>query len=950
MKKLITLLFLFLTSFLFSQENYVLGKVIVKLSKNATPEKFVREFEQKNSSINILEISQVFHSSAKNFKQIYSTMFSSPIDVKALIPRLMKLKTVVWAEPDYVGKLAGITPNDPQFSSQWYLNKIQMPDAWEVEQGSGNLVVAVIDNGLNISHEDLQNQIWQNPNETLDGVDNDNNGYVDDIHGWDFGNNDNGIEHDGDSYHGSQVAGLIGAETNNNIGIASVGFNVKLMGLKITDNQSYTEVIMSAGYQAIVYAVDNGADVINCSWGNYQFSMLGYEAVQYAIAHNVIIVAAAGNDGINDVFYPAKYDGVLSVGATKDNDVIWEDSNYGYDIDLMAPGENVISTGGGNDYITASGTSLASPLVSGIAALVKKHFPDLNSLQVCERIRATADDIYSVNPNSEFMVGKGRVNAFSALSAEDVKSIRATNVTFTDNNDNVFLAGEEVEFYADFMNFLSAISNLQITVSTDDPYISLTTSSFSVSGISSNSDFNNQNSPFKFTLSNNVPENHTVHLRLDYSATDYSDFQWISVLVNPSYADMNVNNLDLTITSKGTLGYDDYPYNSKGNGLTYMNDAKTRFFEAGFLYGNSSDKVMDALHILQFSSVSNDFNTVSPFRVNVPGAIADQEGIVIFNDDNAGDNKLGIETTLNSFAFNTENDKNYIILKYSLKNIGSETINNLHVGLYFDWDLDEDDYADDYAAYDTVNNFGYAWDKDFNTISTYQGVALISDSAYNFWANYNDGSNGGINVENFTDDKKWTMLSSGLTQTSAENSDISFVVSGGPYSIEAGEEKAVVFAIAIAPDLNELTNAVSAAREKYFDVIVDVPTNENEKITNFELLQNYPNPFNPTTTINYVIANPDVIGVKQSIGNSAFANNSIDCRASLRSARNDRAVQVSLKIYDALGREVATLVNKEQAPGKYSVQLNAEKLPSGVYFYTLRAGNFVQTKKMVLMK
>ena len=288
---------------------------------------------------------------------------------------------------------------------------------------------------------------------------------------------------------------------------------------------------------------------------------------------------------------------------------------------------------------------------------------------------------------------------------------------------------------------------------------------------------------------------------------------------------------------------------------------------------------------------------------------------------------MGIETTLNSFAFNTENDKNYIILKYSLKNNGSETINNLHVGLYFDWDLDEDDYADDYAAYNTVNNFGYAWDKDFNTISTYQGVALISDSAYNFWANYNDGSNSGINVENFTDDKKWTMLSSGLTQMSAENSDISFVVSGGPYSVGAGESKVVAFAVAIAPDLNELTNAVSAAREKYFDVIVDVPTNENEKITHFELLQNYPNPFNPTTNITYVIPSVIASGAKQSV-----------------------ALSVQLKIYDALGREVATLVNQKQTPGKYSVQFNAAELPSGVYFYTLRAGNFAQTKKMVLMK
>ncbi len=124
---------------------------------------------------------------------------------------------------------------------------------------------------------------------------------------------------------------------------------------------------------------------------------------------------------------------------------------------------------------------------------------------------------------------------------------------------------------------------------------------------------------------------------------------------------------------------------------------------------------------------------------------------------------------------------------------------------------------------------------------------------------------------------------------------------------------------------------------------------ENNLPTEFSLKQNYPNPFNPTTNITYVIANPDVIGVKQSTGNSANTNNATDCHAPLRSARND-AVNVSLKIYDALGREVATLVNEKQTPGEYSVRFNARKLPSGVYFYTLRAENFVQTRKMILMK
>ncbi len=931
MKKFLTALFIFLiaTDFSFSQisENYVSGRVVVKFTKNVAPDKILNFTAKTNLSLGEIKTEKVFESVKNNgLNNIYFINYSAPADPEYVASAFAKNKFVEWAEPDYYGDLAGFVPNDSLYSEQWYLKKIDMENAWEIEQGADDLVVAVVDNGLSVQHPELLGHLWQNPNEIADGVDNDGNGLIDDIYGWDFGNNDNGIEHDGDSYHGTQVAGLIGAATNNNVGIASVGFNLKIMGLKITDLQSYTEVIMSAGYRAIVYAADNGADVINCSWGNYQFSHLGAEAVDYAIEHGAVVVAAAGNDGENEIFYPAKYGGALSVGATDSTDAKWDASNFGYYVDLMAPGENIISLSGENGYATASGTSLATPLVSGTAALVKNHFPDLSPAQVAERIRVSADDIYSANSSDyAYLLGAGRLNAYAALTNVGMKSVRASAFNFTDNHDNVFVANDTIFFSATFDNILSDCVNLQITISTDDPYLAIDMGNLNIGAVASGSSFSNGQTPFVLRVASNVPQNHKAYLRINYEDGEYSDFQWTEVLLNPTYSDMNINNLDLTITSTGTLGFTDYPYNSHGNGLTYMNDGKIRFFEAGFLYGASETQVMDALHITQFSSVSNDFVSVIPFHSATPGEVADQEGAFTINDDGAGTSKLGITTIMNSYAYSDEENRDYVILSYTLVNTTDVALEGVFAGLYFDWDLDEDDYEDDYALYDESGNFGYAYDNGLNTISTYQGVALISDSAYNFWANTNDGSNGGINVEQFTDDKKWTMLSSGLTHTEAGPSDISFVVSGGPYSIPADSSVTVAFAIAISPSLDELRNAIDAARTKFAEIPTDV---ENEFVapTQFVLEQNYPNPFNPTTTISYSIPLKD--GVETS----------------------RQGVTVSLQVFNSIGQKVATLVNRAQAAGNYTVQFDANDLPSGVYFYTLRAGNFVATKKMILMK
>ncbi len=916
--------------------NRIIVKFHSQIKKNQ-PLPFKKKFVKR---IKFQNISQPFASSkSESLNKIYFIDYSGNIPPKQLSILMEKENSVEWAEPDYKGKLAGFTPNDSLYSEQWYLNKIGMENAWALQQSNSNIVVAVIDNGITLNHPELQNVIWTNPNETENGLDDDGNGLVDDIHGWDFGDSDNNVSHDGTFFHGTQVAGIIAAETDNNIGIASVAFGSTILPIKVTETSDPATVIMSDAYQAIVYAANENADVINCSWGNYQYSHLGKEAVDYALSQGAVVIAAAGNDGSNDVFYPAKYNNVLSVGATQSDDIVWNASNRGYYLDVLAPGENILSLSGApNYYETASGTSLASPIVSGIAALVKAKFPELSPRQIEERIRVTAENVYSQNPGLENMLGFGRVNAEEALSATLLKSVRATNFTFSDNDNNIAEPGDTIRLKINFRNYLSSLNNLNVTLSTSDENISIINSVFNAGVVNSTADFDNTNNEFIFTISNSVPENHKVYFLLTYTDDFYVDFQWTELSVNPTYLDMNLNNITLTLTSDGRLGFTDYPYNQKGSGLFYKNDNLIRFFEAGFLYGTSPTSVNDNLHEIMYGAQSGDFSELVPLSINIPGTEADQEGKTSFND-NPSATHLGIKTDLYSYEYSSPQSENYVILRYVLHNNSNSRIDNLYAGLFFDWDLDENDYSDDIVAYDSSGNFGYAFDSGFNTISTYQGVGLISDNAYNFYAITNDGSDGGITIDPFSKADKWTALSSGLNRTSAGPSDISFVVSGGPYSIEPNQFINVAFAVAITDNLDEMRSAISDAKTKYAQLPLSV--NDNFLPTKFELSQNYPNPFskesggNPTTTIKYSIPNTSVIA--RSGEASTWQS-------------PESSVNVTLTVYDILGRKVATLVNENKVPGNYSVQFNAGNLPSGVYFYQLQAGSLVATKKMILMK
>lgn len=361
-------------------------------------------------------------------------------------------------------------PSDPLYNWQDYLTTIGAPAAWEKNHGR-DTIVAVLDAGIDIDHPDLKFNIWKNSGEIAnDGIDNDGNGYIDDVSGWNFvnDNNDPRPEWGSDDYamisasHGTAVAGLIAAVANNNIGITGVAFDAKIMPLKVLDSEGAGDTQALAA--AIDYATDNGADVINLSLVGYVSDADLQRAIMRAYRYGVVVVAAAGNNSTGSQpfdldavpGYPACYSGdngeniVLAVTALDKNNRKSSFANQGSAVDLAAPGENIFSLGA-NEYQYVqdwSGTSFATALTSGAAALVRSEHPTSSAAEVINALIKTAINIDDLNPAFYGKVGSGLVNVEAALSYDGassssrrlVKLVNSSAIYFVDiyNNRHLF--------------------------------------------------------------------------------------------------------------------------------------------------------------------------------------------------------------------------------------------------------------------------------------------------------------------------------------------------------------------------------------------------------------------------------------------------------------------------------------------------------------------------------
>jgi subtilisin family serine protease len=350
---------------------------------------------------------------------------------------------IEYAEPDHFIYPAETVPNDPMFADMWGLNNTGVPfgkpgadiaatRAWDITTGNDSVIVAVIDGGIEVSHPDLEFNIWENPGEIPgNGVDDDGNGFADDVSGWNFFTDDNQVGPDASlgSFlnHGTHVAGTIGAVGDNGVGVAGVAWDCEIISIRIFGNQegriiaSSSDTVASINYALALKRAGVNIRVINASWGGPSDSRTLHDAIAVAGEAGISFVCAAGNAGSNvdnsaSAFFPAGWrdlPSLISVASVDRNDNIATSSNFGkLSIGVGAPGVGVLSTITSEGYGILSGTSMASPHVAGIVALLATHEPGLSPAAIRQRVESTAEPIVSLATRT---ISAGRANAHNAL-------------------------------------------------------------------------------------------------------------------------------------------------------------------------------------------------------------------------------------------------------------------------------------------------------------------------------------------------------------------------------------------------------------------------------------------------------------------------------------------------------------------------------------------------------
>lgn len=531
--------------------------------------------------------------------------FTQIDQVEGFIRDLAGMSGVEYAEKVPLNKTC-LTPNDPSYSSQWGLSIINAPTAWNYFSAGSNIVIAIVDDAIERTHADLAPNLWVNSGEIAgNGIDDDNNGYIDDINGYDVGSNDNNPNPPTTSYdHGTHVAGIASARSNNATGVASIGFSCKLMCVKSTS--SATSV--TNGYDGIVYAAASGADVINMSWGGPSGGTTAQNVVNYAVSQGCILIAAAGNDNVSSVFYPAGLNNVISVAATTSTNAKASFSNYGNWIDVSAPGNNIYSTTVSNSYGNKSGTSMASPMVAGLAGLMKSLNPNMPNADLINCLLTTAQNIDAQNASYIGQLGTGRIDAAAAMAC----------VAATLNNPPV------ADFSANFTTVSAGGSVVYTDMSTYNP----TSWSWSFPG-GTPATFNGQNPP---SIVYNTPGVYNAVLTVTNSNGNDTETKTNYITVNVAASCQKIN-LPAPVGWTGTNYYTGATFAADGwiNGMNvYLDKEKAMYFDASA----SANTILNNIYVAFGLAYTANTNKIVPIKVydgtsGTPGALLGSSNITM---------------------------------------------------------------------------------------------------------------------------------------------------------------------------------------------------------------------------------------------------------------------------------------------------------------------------------
>lgn len=601
-------------------------------------------------------------SRALGINRMYRIYYSNhAIDPQRAVEKLLATGEVQSASCQYLFPIS-MQPNDSRVGEQYALTRMNLFNAWDVTTGDSNIVIADVDCATNIDHEDLVKEIKYNSGEIgldsaghdkrTNGIDDDGDHYIDNWQGWDVvGTAPNGSPFRPDNNprpdnttmnHGTLTAGCILATGNNGKGVAGVAWGCRLLPIKASSNAQY----INGGYEGIHYAVNHGANVVNCSWGGPITSAgLDYANVflKEAIARNVLVVCASGNEGSNlDVYpsYPANGPGVLSVGATTSTDAAANFGNYGHSVGVFAPGAGILSTDypGNSAYNTEDGTSFSSPLTAGVAALVFSQHPTWTPQFVARQVIQTCDNV--VNPTNNYYFW-GRVNAGAAVSTQAWAGFVVSNWTLDGKpNDSLDYPGTQQQLKVSIKNLIAPGTNVIARLVTNPGYTA-------VSGPQ--------------TLST-VAENASADLTFTISRTDQYTFGLLPVKIYMSDGGRLSDTLTVSIPMKRIAGFRTIDRPKYGSSIKRV-DNTTAWASFGTEVATQSGNLVVSEYAAEFSGDWDptsplDDSSIAPYCVEATdlnhawfgtGSAASQAN-VISTDDAGGSFTVTDVTTITPFV------------------------------------------------------------------------------------------------------------------------------------------------------------------------------------------------------------------------------------------------------------------------------------------------------------
>jgi len=880
----------------------------------------------------------------KGLSRVLELTLDPNIDAEQLVTRLHSLGDIEYAEPRYrrtVKSKCGVDspqstptnatcrevasqvlgsdelPNDPYFPLQWWLSYINTPAAWDIEIGDSTVIIANVDLGVDIDHPDLAPLVWRNPEENggVSGVDDDGNGWIDDIYGWDFVDNDPDPRPEDGDYHGTHTSGIALAATNNGIGGAGVARNCRLMSVRAGNgNEIYY------GYEGIYYAAHTGAKIISLSWGGYGFSQFEQDVVEDAQAMGCLLVGAAGNEALSSEHYPSAYDAVIGVAALDQSGQKADFSNWGIWVDIAAPGVAIFSTMPNNQWDYLSGTSMAAPVVAGVGALAASLHPEYNGQQLMAAVIASGNPIDDINPVYGSRLGTGCVDAFRAVDGGR-GGLVLDSIYFDDsiggNGDGIPDSGESIRLSVWLRNELADETYVTGYLIEEEAGIlpQISTSNFGVAP--ANSVVNNDGNPFEFNLTSGLSPNVRMRIALELQDGNGRRLRRIPIqfVISPSYADHDIGNVRFTITDFGAFGYLEYLAaengEPRGSGFCYPKDGMSWLYHGSWIIGSDSNHVSDnCFGDVNFSR--KDFQVVpgGELTISSPG-ISDQDGYAIFNDATAT-NPMGIRVTQRSYAWASPPDDDYVIVEVTVENQNTTTLSNLYVGLFLDWDVAV--YVQNRGGWEATSGVG--WMRNPYFPSPYVGLALMEGNPASFRVIKNSQV---IYNQGFPDSTKYRYLRQGIvTDLGSTDDDWSVLESAGPYVLNPGQSVTVAYAVGAGDSLSDLTQNLESARIQYQQIVLNsirkpVPA----EVLAWELMAPYPNPYNDLTRISLI---------------------------------SRQSGDIKLDLYNVLGQKVSTIFQGSVEVGIYHFNIQNTLLSSGTYYCRLKAPGINTIQKVTLIR